>query len=153
MRDEICLRPIGIVRQSLVDSGKLLHETHNLCVDGAVEIMALALWGQAALTGIAFGNTGGRPVTSGIRSIGSPIAKAKLSTSSEVPNYISVDNHGLRSIVTFSAIYKPDTLITYDTLALVSNLNSVFAATSFPAVTLNGGQAVAVQWTILLRGK
>jgi len=153
MKDEIRLWPIGFVRQRLVDTGQVLRDTHNLCVDSAIEIMAMALWGQAAIGAVAFGNTGGRAVTTGLRSIGTPVGKANVSSSAVTPNYISQDDRGLRSIITFSAVLTPTKIITYDTLALVSNLNNVFAATNFPAVTLNVGQAVAVEWTILLRGK
>lgn len=150
--DAFRAQPIGHVRQTLVDSGKVILDQHNLVVDASMEVMLQALFGAAALRHVVFAFTGGRPVTPSLRSLPA-VGIGNLNETPETKNFASRDNRGLATIGTFTSIFKPATGITYDTLGLTSTTLLLFAATSFEPVTLASGQAVATQWTILLRGK
>ncbi len=151
-QDILRAKPIGEVRQTLVESGKVILEQHNLVVDASMEVMLQALFGAAAIRHVIFAFTGGRPVTPGLRSLPA-IGIGNVNESPETKNFASRDNRGLATIGTFTSIFKPDTEIVYDTLGLTSTTLLLFAATSFNPVTLAAKQAVATQWTILLRGK
>lgn len=152
LEDVFSARPIGHVRQTLVESGEVIRDQQNLVVDSSMEVMLQALFGAAAIRHVIFGFTGGRPVTPGLRSL-STVALGNVGDTPETKNFGSRDNRGLVTIGTFTSILKPQSGIIYDTLGLASTTLLLFAATNFDPVTLAANQAVAVQWTILLRGK
>lgn len=153
MKDQLILRATGIVKQTLVLTGEVIRHKPNLVVDSSLEVMIQALFGGASVAGVSFGKTGGRPVTKSLRSIGAPVGFAKVNEFADTKNFASKDDRGLRTVGTWTAILKPSTSITYDTLGLITNTNQLVAANSFDPVTLVAEQAIAVQWTILLRGK
>lgn len=146
----------GRVRQTLHlkgdPAGQVIFDGHNLVVDAALEIMIQALMGQERIHGVSFSNTGGLPVTKGIRSARSPVAFAATGSTTDTQPFASRDESGLRSIGTWTAVLEAAADLTYDTLGLVSTSDVLFAATSFAPVNLLAGSTIAVQWTILMRG-
>jgi len=133
-------------------TGDVIFDGKNRVVDSALELMILALQGEDSIRNVDFGYTGGRPVTPGLRSIGSPVASAQTGTLSDTRPFASRDARGLRSIGTWTAVLTPSQTITYDTLGLVSSVGLLFAAVTFAPVNLAAGETIAVQWTIFLRG-
>lgn len=148
----------GQVRQILYPNGygaggeHVLHESANLVVDSAMEVMIQALMGDERISGVTFGKTGGKPVTRGTRVVRGPVAFSRTGEFTDTRPFASRDSKGLRTIGTWTAVLSPSQNLTYDTLGLVSSADLLFAAVSFPEVTLSAGESIAVQWTILLRG-
>lgn len=147
----------GRVRQALIRDpanpiSEVLFDGKNLVVDSALELMILALQGEDSIRNVDFGYTGGRPITPGLRSIGSPVASAQTGAFADTRPFASRDSRGLRSIGTWTAVLTPSSAITYDTLGLVSSVGLLFAAVAFAPVALAAGETISVQWTIFLRG-
>ena len=164
MKNTVSLKPVGLVTQTLVDSGEIIRQGHNLVVDSSVEILmqCLMFGPSAGISSIVFGNTGS-PVP-GVAPLLSP-GMTSVSTASggavspvnqfaDTQSYISDDPEGLASIGTFTTIYTSTSVtpFTYDTLGLTNAAGSLFSVWSFLPVTLTTNQSVAVQWTILLNG-
>lgn len=148
-------RFIGRVRQAVtgVDGIKrVISDSPNLVVDAALEIMVRALMGEDRIAGVEFGNSGGAPISRGLRTIQAPVAFANSGSSSGTRPFVSRDSSGLRSIGTWTSTLTPDQNLTYDTLGLVGASNLLFAAIAFDSVSLVIGETISVQWTILLRG-
>jgi hypothetical protein len=148
------LGAVGHVKMTSSLRGVMLKK-HNLVVDSSVEVMLQALMGRDLIDTILFGDSGGAAVTPGLKSIFNPVFRATAGTSSSIPPVISKDNRGLSSVGTWTAVYTnpgPSTA-TYDMLGLVTQNSRLFAATSFPSVSLAAGESIAVEWTILLAGR
>ncbi len=155
------IRPKGFVRQTRFapgepyrrDGGVLIHEGHNLVVDSAFELMASALIGDDSIRGISFGLTGGRPISPGLRTIGTPVATTAVNEFDNTKTFLTKDGKGLRSIITWTGLLTAGlSSIVYDTVGLVSSTNLLFAAKVDDPVTVAPGETIAVQWTVLLRG-
>jgi len=131
--------------------GAVLFDGSNLVVQGGMELIVRALMGTDRITGVNFGLTANRAITVGTRGIGTPVANASVETSGIAPT-IAKDGRGARTIGTWTAVLAATSVLTYDTLGLVSDSGLLFAALTFSPVTLQIGESVAVQWTILLRG-
>lgn len=144
---------VGKVRQISSTRGELLKK-NNLVVDVAVQMMAHALMGSDQIDGVIFGLTGGVVVTPGLRSIFNPIHRSPVGNNSSLAPFITRDANNLSSICNWVATYTNSGVVplSYDMLGLVSQNDRLFAALSFPAVTLSPGETIAVEWTILLRG-
>ncbi len=144
---------VGRVRQRSDRRGELF-EKQNLVVDVAVQLMAQALMGADQVDGVIFGLTGGIVVTPGLRSVFNPIHRSPVGSNSSLPPFITKDANGLSSICNWVATFTNSGVgsLSYDMLGLVSQNDRLFAALSFPAVTLSAGETIAVEWTILLRG-
>jgi len=158
--DAMGIRPHGHVIQRRfqpretyrADGGSLVLDKSNLIVDSGFELMLRALMGNEAVKAIVFGHTGGRPVTSGTRTIGSPVARSAVGEFTNTQNYVSRDASSLRTIGTWTALLTPTQPLVYDTLGLVSATNLLFAAQTFDPVNVLANETIAVQWTIYLRG-
>lgn len=148
--------PIGRIRQILTRPGQepvVIREHTNLVVLSAVEMMLQALMGRDSIQNIQFGLTGERPITSGIRTIGSPVATTPVNQTDSSQTIVSKDSAGLRTIGTFIGVYAATGSLSYDTLGLASSTGLLFAAsTNFGTVPLVSGDSITVEWTILLRG-
>jgi hypothetical protein len=143
----------GHVEQWLTKPGGsriLLHAGHNDIVFSSLEIVLAALLAQDSIQNIQFGLTGERPITQGIRTIGTPVATAPIN--SGVPTVISKDSNGLCTIATVTAVITPVANLTYDTLGLTSSTGLLFSATTFGSTTIDAADTLSVQWTILLNG-
>lgn len=148
------LGAVGRVKMTSSLRGTVMQRS-NLVVDSSVEVMMQALMGRDLIDTILFGDSGGAAVTPGLKSIFNPVFRATCGTSSSIPPVISKDTRGLSSIGTWTAVYTnpgPSTA-SYDMLGLVTQNSRLFAATSFPTVTLAAGESIAVEWTILLAGR
>jgi hypothetical protein len=156
INDSIPFGAEGHVIQRDADTGEVICSGHNLVVDVALEFMLQALIGRYYVAGITLGlsSTGNvsQPVTPGMRVVPNIVDTAPIANTQ---TFVSRDAKGLLSIVTFTANYKniSGSSISYDTLGLVSNVNSLFSATNFDKVTLQSNQTVSLQWTIFLRGR
>ena len=138
------------------DRRGVLHEKSNLVVDASVEVMLQALMGADLIDAVVFGDSGGASVTPGLRSVFNPIFRAAAGSTSSIQPVISKDSRALSSIGTWTAIYTNTGLtpVTYDMIGLVSQNTRLFAATSFAtAITVDPGESVAVEWTVLLAGR
>ena len=136
----------------MLRNGKEIVKQDNLVVDQAAEIVLQALLGEEAIRGVEFGFSGGKPVTAGLKVMPTPVGYAPTGTTAETRPFVTRDDAGLRTIGTWQAQFSPENDIDYDTLGLVSGSNRLFAATSFPTVSLSAGENIEVEWTILLRG-
>lgn len=154
-------RPQGFVRQWRFargaryspGGGVLIHEGPNLVVDSAFELMVQALIGDDSIRGMNFGLTNGRPISPGLRTIGTPVATVAVDEFDNTKTFTSKDAKGLRSIVTWTGLLTAGgSAITYDTVGLVSTTNLLFAAKLDGEVVVAPGETIAVQWTVLLRG-
>jgi hypothetical protein len=144
---------VGKVRQVSSLRGELMKK-NNLVVDVAVQMMANALMGADQIDAVIFGLTGGVVVTPGLRSIFNPIHRSPAGSNSSLAPFITRDANNLSSICNWTATYTNSgvTPLSYDMLGLVSQNDRLFAALSFPAVTLSPSETIAVEWSILLRG-
>jgi hypothetical protein len=152
--DSIVLPTKGHVRQTSNLRGVIM-DKDNLVVDGSVEVMLQALLGRDQIDSILFGDSGGVVATPGLRSIFNPINRSAAGQASSIQPIVSKGATGLSSIGTWTAIYTNPgpSSVTYDMLGVVSQNERLFAATSFPTVTLVAGESIAVEWTILLAGR
>lgn len=139
----------GFVRQ--FKNGQPLDAGHNMVVDSAMELVLLALLGQDNISRILFANTGGSPITSGQRTIINPVGSVRTGQTQDTRPFITLDDGGLRTIGTWTAIWAPETTVTYDTVGLMSE-NLLMAARTFAPVTLSSSDNIAVQWTLYMRG-
>ena len=124
----------------------LLWKGHNLVVNLAPEVMMASLLGTAYINSVAFGFGGGRAVTPSTRSI--PGVVGLVSASSKTTGR---DKFNRRTLGTWRFTWIPTDSQTYDMLGLLATSQQLFAATAFPAVSLQANEAVAVAWTIYLR--
>jgi hypothetical protein len=133
----------------------LIFDDHNLVVDASVELVVQALLGRDSIDSILFGFSGGVVVTPGLRQVYNPVYRAPVGISSSVPPYISKDDIGLKSVVTWTGVYSntSPSSVSYDMLGLVSQNDRMFAAVSFPTVSIAPNESVAVEWTIITRGR
>lgn len=133
-------------------AGKVIFDRDNLVVDLATEVLAQALLGAETIAGVEFGYTKGRPVSRGLRSMPSPVGHAATGQDANTRPFVSRDGNGLRSIITWIAVFQPASAVKYDTLGLVSSSSRLFAAVSVGEVELAAEEPVEVEWTIYLRG-
>jgi hypothetical protein len=160
MNDGLQLSPGGYVIQRRFargvafspKGGEIILVKPNLVVDCGLELLLRALVGIDSIRNVVFGLTGGRPITPGLRTLGAPVAKARVSQQDNTKTYISKDVKGLRTIATYTALLTPATNLQYDSLGLVSTTNLLYAAQTFAPISLAAGETIAVQWTTFLRG-
>lgn len=138
----------GCVKQYELLTHKPILEQDNLVVDAAYEVILGALFNQQHLSGIAYGFTGGRPVTPGLRTLSGLLGIATLDATPSTRSFLSKDSRGQRTIGFVSAIITPDGSLTYDTLGLISNINLLYAATTFTSRTITA--PVVTEWTLYL---
>ena len=124
----------------------LLWEGKNQVVNLAPELIMEALMGTSSLKYVGFGYGNGRPVTPSTKSLPNVITMVDASP------YVGRDQFGRRTLATWKATWIPTAPQTYDMLGLLSSNQRLFSATNFPAVTLAADEAIAVSWTIYLRG-
>lgn len=133
-------------------SGQIILDTQNRVVDAMFELLVRGLTGEDRIARMLAVVAGGLPITPGLRSLGAPVLNVPVETAGDLAPVKSVDQRGLRSICTWTALLQPAGAVTYDTLGLVSVTGLLVAATSFRPISLTGGDIVSVQWTISLRG-
>lgn len=133
-------------------SGQIILDTQNRVVDAMLELLVRGLTGEDRIARMLAVVAGGLPITPGLRSLGAPVLNVPVETAGDLAPVKSVDQRGLRSICTWTALLQPVGAVTYDTLGLVSVTGLLVAATSFRPISLTGGDIVSVQWTISLRG-
>jgi hypothetical protein len=124
----------------------LLWKGDNQVVNLAPELIIEALMGTSFIKYVGFGYGNGRQVTPSTKSLPNVITLADSSP------YVGRDKFGRRTLATWRATWIPTTPQTYDMLGLLSSNQRLFSATNFPAVELAADEAIAVSWTIYLRG-
>ena len=144
----------GHVRQISSIHG-LIRDKHNLVVDACVELVAQALLGRDQIDAVLFGYSGGVIATPGLRTIYNPIYRAPVGVNSASPPFISKDELGYKSIITWTGVYvnPGPSNVSYDMLGLLSQNDRLFAATSIDTVTVAPNESIAVEWTIVTRGR
>lgn len=146
MHDEVRVNGLrGHVEQVSSVRG-LLWEGHNLVVDLAPEVMMASLLGSTHIDQAAFGYGAGRQVTPSTRSIPGVITIVTASSKT-----VGRDKMNRRTLGTWRFTWTPTAAQTYDMLGLLATSQQLFAATAFPAVTLQANESVSVAWTIYLR--
>jgi len=133
-------------------TGLNLLDQHNMVVDAMFELLIRGLTGEDSIARILAVKADGLPITKGLRSLGSPVLNVPVEKGGDMAPIKSVDQRGLRSICTWSALLQPTGTVIYDALGLVSSTGLLCAATAFQPITLGSGDVISVQWTISLRG-
>ncbi|MFA6132542.1 MAG: hypothetical protein WC869_00845 [Phycisphaerae bacterium] len=123
-----------------------------MVVDAMYELLARGLTGEDRVARVQAVLANGLPITKGLRALGSPVMNVTVETGGDLAPVKSLDQRGLRSICTWTALLQPTGTVTYDALGLVSTTGLLCAATAFQPITLGSGDVVSVQWTISLRG-
>jgi len=149
------LIPEGHIRQVNQRTGEVLVDQPNQILNSFFELVIRGLTGediiarvQAMLTGV----TGPGLITPGVRSLGAPVINVPVQNGGDLAPVKSLDQEGIRSICTWTALFQPTGAVSYDTIGLVSTTGLLVAAANFNTVTLGSGDVVAVQWTISLLG-
>ena len=143
----------GHIRVTNQKTGAVLADQSNLEVDAMFELLIRGLIGEDRVARIHAVFSGGKPLTRGLRTLGSPVLNVPVETGGDLAPLKSQDQRGIRSIGTWTALLKPTGSVTYDTLGLVSSTGLLCAASALQsAITLENGDVIAVQWTISLRG-
>lgn len=150
--DRAPLQLVGSVVLTDRRAKKIILDQSNMVVDAMFELLTRGLTGEDRVSRVHAVLANGLPITKGLRSLGSPILNVPTETGGDLAPIKSLDQRGLRSICTWTALLQPAGTVTYDALGLVSTTGLLCAATAFNAITLGGSDVVSVQWTISLRG-
>jgi len=153
--DRAPLQLVGSVVLTDRRAQKIILDQSNMVVDAMFELLIRGLTGEDRVSRVLAVSANGypiTPVTKGLRSLGAPVLNVPVETAGDLAPIKSLDQRGLRSICTWTALLQPAGTVTYDTLGLVSVTGLLVAATAFQPITLNSGDIVSVQWTISLRG-
>ena len=122
------------------------HDAPNMLMNQSVELMLRCLMGVESVNGIVVANTDRRPATPGMKTL--PGGILTLQAESDIGR----DAQGNRTLATWRGVWTPEETQTYDMLGLLTRNRFLFAATSFEPVTIQAGEQIAINWTILLRG-
>lgn len=132
--------------------GRILLDQSNMVVDAMYELLIRGLTNEDGIARVHAVLANGLPITRGLRTLGSPLLNVPVETGGDAAPIKSIDQRGLRSICTWTALLAPPGAVTYDALGLVSKTGLLCAATAFQPITIGLGDVVSVQWTISLRG-
>lgn len=133
-------------------SGRIVLDQENLVVNAMYELLIRGLTAEDNVARVHAVLSSGLPITKGLRTLGSPLLNVPVEAGGDAAPVKSVDQRGLRSICTWTALLRPTGSVTYDSLGLVSKTGLLCAATSFIPITLSLNDIISVQWTIALRG-
>lgn len=133
-------------------NGRNILDQENMVVDAMFELLIRGLTAEDNVSRIHAVLANGVPITRGLRTLGSPLLNVPVETGGDTAPVKSVDQRGLRSICTWTALLRPTGSVTYDSLGLVSKTGLLCAATAFQPITIGLGDIISVQWTISLRG-
>jgi hypothetical protein len=129
----------------------VLYHGENQVVDTAYEAILRGITAKDAVASVGFAFTGGTPVSAGLTTLPSVLARASTRDGTNKPQLVR-DSKGRRTAVTWTAVLTPAVAITYDMIGLSTESGLLVAALSLAPVTLAPGESVAVQWTLNLLG-